>query len=342
MSERKKVYMYEYFNKKVGRFIRPFDSLTEAADYLKCERVNIRDVLNRRKGIMQKHGYHFTFTPPTTELKKKQEEELKKLPKILLLDIETAQCLAKVFSIGKQYVSPDQIVKDRFVLGVCAKWLYEPEMIVNFVKPKEAVERNDFRIMNKVHSLINQADIIIGHNLSHFDIPILNTRFMHHRLNPTHPFQIVDTCIIAKKQFGHVSNSLNYINKTNGLREKIDTGGRTLWDLCEAGNKDALKRMSEYCSVDVLALEDNYLMVRPYIKSHPNLGLYMETDETVCPNCGSSKIKKIKSEFYYTAAGRYSYFECKDCGCHGRYRQNDMASKDAKKKRKDLGISMAR
>ena len=78
MSERKKVYMYEYFNKKVGRFIRPFDSVTEAAEYLKCERVNIRDVLNKRKGIMQKHGYHFTFTPPTIELKKKQEEELVK------------------------------------------------------------------------------------------------------------------------------------------------------------------------------------------------------------------------------------------------------------------------
>jgi hypothetical protein len=67
-----------------------------------------------------------------------------------------------------------------------------------------------------------------------------------------------------------------------------------------------------------VALEELYLKLRPWIKSHPNLGLYVEGE--VCPTCGSDQITwKGK---YRTPAGEYKTFRC-ECGAIGRSRHSE-------------------
>ena len=69
------------------------------------------------------------------------------------------------------------------------------------------------------------------------------------------------------------------------LRLKMDTDFE-LWAQCMQGNDSSLEYMEKYNRYDVELLEEVYLKLRPWIKSHPNVGLYMETEESVCANCG--------------------------------------------------------
>ena len=89
-----------------------------------------------------------------------------KLPKILFLDIETTPIAVWVWSIGKQYVYPQNIIKDNnnkaidwYVLSWSAKWLYDDKILSDVLTPKEAKERNDKRIIKSVWKLLNEADI---------------------------------------------------------------------------------------------------------------------------------------------------------------------------------------
>jgi len=104
-----------------------------------------------------------------------------------------------------------------------------------------------------------------------------------------------------------------------------------------AGDTKALREMMKYNRQDVVATEELYLKIRPWIKSHPNCALYMESpDSSVCANCGSANLKHNGK--YYTPAGRFLAFRCLDCGaiCRSRYSDLDRGE------REQLLISVAR
>ncbi len=100
-----------------------------------------------------------------------------------------------------------------------------------------------------------------------------------------------------------------------------------LWKNCVAGDEQALKYMQDYNVGDVETLEEVYLKLRPWIKSHPNLGLYLESDGPICPNCGSDELHWT-DKYYYTQTGKYQTFRCQ-CGAYGRSRFNAV-DKDAR------------
>ena len=80
---------------------------------------------------------------------------------------------------------------------------------------------------------------------------------------------------------------------------------------------------------DVVVTEELYLTLRPWMKGHPNYALFIDTDSTICTNCGSSNLSW--GGFYYTPAGKYKAFRCNSCGAVGRSRFSDL-TKEAKRK----------
>jgi len=243
----------------------------------------------------------------------------KGFPKILIFDLETAPLKSYVWRLWKQNINPlnGQLQSEWFMLTWSAKWLFDDKVYSDRLTRQEVLNENDSRITKSIYDLINQADIIIAHNCINFDKKVLNTRFLLNGLEPTTPYRVIDTLREAKKHFNFESNKLDYLAKLLGLDGKIKTTF-SLWENCLKGDTVALREMEIYNIQDVKLLEEVYLALRPYIKSHPNLNVYNESDVERCPTCMSDKLNWTGK--YATNANIYHAFKCQSCGSIGRAR----------------------
>ena len=283
---------------RMGKYIRAKRYKCDPEDIVKARRI-IREEINKRKI---------------------------NTPKILIFDIETSPMKAYVWKLWKEDINLPQIIDDWFVIAWSAKWLYSNEVMGEVLTSEEVKAENDFRIVKDLWELFNKADIIVAHNGDKFDIPKMNARFVINNLPPTKPFFSVDTCRIARKQFGFSSNKLEALATYYGFKHKLDTNF-DLWKDCLEGDKEALKYMLMYNKQDVKLLEEVYIKLRPWIKGHPNCGNFIESKVPVCCNCCSEDLELLEGEYYYTSAYKYPLYRCKKCGAisRGRYKVGDSA-----------------
>jgi len=251
-----------------------------------------------------------------------KEIYLTRQPKILIFDIETAPLEVYVWHLWKNVVTPNMMIKDRSILSWSAKWLFEDKIRGEVVTPNEAFNRTDESILSGLWGLLNKADIVVTHNGNQFDIKIVNARFALAGLSPPQPYRPIDTLLASRRAFGMMSFKLDDLNSYFGLNMKMEHEGMDLWKKCVNHDKGALATMLKYNKRDVTILEELYLRIRPWIKGHPNLGLYIDTDKTVCTNCGNENL--TWAGHYYTPAGRYRSFRCDSCSAIGRSRVSDL------------------
>jgi hypothetical protein len=252
-----------------------------------------------------------------------------RMPKILIFDIETSPMEIYTWGLFKQHPQIHQIKKDWALLSWSAKWLFGDKIISEKVTPIEAHHRKDESIIAGLWNLLNEADLVIGHNAAKFDTRKSNFRFAMNGLMPPLPYRVIDTMRHSIKVFGSSSYKLDYLNQVFGGNPKITTEF-DLWVKCIDGTlleqKKALSLMEEYNRFDVVVTEELYLKLRPWIKSHPNLALYMDTEEKICTNCGEPELTWLG--FYHTPAGRFQSFRCQSCGAIGRSRISDLSKEE--------------
>ena len=249
-----------------------------------------------------------------------KKESNVKVPKILIFDIETAPMKAYVWSMWKDSVPLDRVISDWFIICWSAKWLYDNDIMGDCLTSKEALEENDYRVCKSLYDLINEADIVVAHNGDRFDIPKINARFIINGFEPPKPYISVDTCAVAKKQFGFASNKLDALAGYFGFKPKLKTDFN-LWKECLYGNQESLSYMLKYNKQDVKLLEEVYLKLRPWMKNHPNYANFLDSKIPLCSKCGSNKLEEIKDKYYYTQVGKYQLYRCKDCGAIVRGRK---------------------
>lgn len=262
-----------------------------------------------------------------------------KIPKILLLDIEILPMHALIWGTYKQRIPISNIELDWCVLSYVAKWLNQSEYYHDILTSEECrfrynnqnpkKERNevDKRVCASLYKLMDEADIIVGHNLNRYDHRKMTARFIEFGFGPLSPLQTIDTLMQSRKLSMFSSHKLDYLGQLLRNKGKIETNYQ-LWKDCMVGNEDALGRMLEYNIEDVALLEEVYLWLRGYMKSHPNLGLYYDLEEPICPNCGGEIEETDK--FYYTTANKFRACRCRKCGAYSRLRTSDI-SKDNKR-----------
>lgn len=238
--------------------------------------------------------------------------------KILVLDIETSPLLIYAWGIFKPRPTHNDIYQDWHLLSWAAKWLLDDQMYSDVLTSEEAKAHNDARICKSVWEKVDEADIIIAHNLDRFDGPKLNARFLLNGLKPPSPYRSLDTLKAARGAFAHTSNRLDYLEKLLGGEGKLENP-KGLWKDCFQGVPEALLQMEKYNCEDVYLLEDVYLFIRPWIKSHPNVGVYMFANESRCAICGGDSLHE--ESVHTTNAGMYRVFRCNDCGGLSRERR---------------------
>ena len=246
--------------------------------------------------------------------------------KILLLDIETAPNKVYVWGLWNQNVSLNQIVEAGYTMCWAAKWVGGKEMM--FASLHEDGER---KMLEKIYSLIEEADAVIHYNGSRFDMPTLNQEFLRMGWSPPAPYINIDLLSTARRRFRLLSNKLNYVAQYLGLGSKVEHKGMELWTKCMDGDDKSWRLMERYNKQDVKLLEKVYNILLSWIPNHPNHALFNNNIDTVCPNCGGKHLNK--RGFYYTKTLSYQRYRCKDCGTWSRARTNNM---DAEKRKNVL------
>ena len=249
-------------------------------------------------------------------------------PKICVFDIEFAPMQVYTFGLWDQNITPDKIITDGYVLCWSAKMLNDPKIELDVIEPFLSKDGDDYDVIQHIHQYLDKCQIVIGHNIKEYDLKTLNTRFLYYGFYPLSQFQVIDTLTVAKNNFRFPSNSLKYINKFLDIKQKDETEGFQLWKNCTQGDEESLSKLGKYCKNDVLATEELYYKFRPYIKTHPNMGLYFETTEPICKNCGSKNL--MSNGFYYTNVSKYESVRCGSCGALGRKKDN-LVSKEQRK-----------
>lgn len=287
----------------------------DIADFLECSKRSVRRYAN-----------------PYRESKQRGHDVMKDGPKILLFDIETSPLEFYGWQLRQYagYIPHIMVKKSWSILCWSAKWLFEDKIMHAQVSPDEAANRVDASIMPIVWNLLDQADIVVTHNGDQFDLKKCNTRFHIAGLGPPMPFKSIDTLKKVRQKFALDSYKLEYVNMLFGLNtKKGKEEGMTLWKRCVGDGENpqqAINQMQFYCDNDVRILEELYVAIRPWIKGHPNMGLYIDTDGKVCTNCGSTELDWRGR--YYTPAGRYRAFRCGNCGTVGRARTADLTKEE--------------
>ena len=262
---------------------------------------------------------------PKYRLKKDKVNELYKIrgvekgAKVLIFDIETAPSVGYIWGKWQQNIHDGQLINEWFMLTWSAKWLFHDEVLNAKLTGKEALKQNDKRIAKSIWKLLDEADILIGHNIKKFDLKKLNARFLLHGLGTPSSFELIDTLLHARKSFSVHSNKLDYLAQILGVGSKVNHDGFSMWDKCYKGDEESLAKMAEYNDGDILINESVYLEIRPFIKPHPNLGLYIGDDIERCPSCGSDDLKVTGD--YYTTTNSYPELTCGNCGSNSRSRK---------------------
>ena len=236
--------------------------------------------------------------------------------KLLSIDIECSPNIVHVWGLFNQNIGINQIVKPSETICFAAKWYGKPDVI--FLAQTDEISKR--KMVHKAWTLLDEADAVLHYNGIKFDIPSLNTEFRKMGLNPPSPFKQIDLYREVKKNFRLPSYKLDFVLQYFGIGAKVKHEGHELWVKCLQNDPEAWEKMREYNVGDILPLERLYDKIRPWIKSHPNMGLYIDTEQPTCRICGSTNLNK--KGFEHTQLSSYQRYKCKGCGANLRGRIN--------------------
>lgn len=254
-----------------------------------------------------------------------ERPEQKRKVKIFCGDVETSASVVYTFSRFKAFVKPDQVIKEPYMLTWAGKFVGNPNIISyklpDFDEQFKEDHTNDRLLIEAMWKVLDECDIFVAHN-ARYDCGWFNQRCLYWGMNPPSPYKVIDTLRELKQICALPSNSLaasaNYFELPN---RKLDNAGWSLWQRCMEGDSEAFNEMETYNIGDITTLEDLYLKLRPFMKNHPNVALYQDSQEECCVACGSDKLEVIVGKSSYTQLSEFEVLRC-ECGKINRRRVN--------------------
>lgn len=228
--------------------------------------------------------------------------------KTLILDIETSPNVVHTWGLRQQDVGLNQILETSRVLCLAAKWLGERKTFFW----AEWGEGGRPAMLQAIHELLDEADVVMHYNGRRFDIPHLNREFLEAGMLPPSPFADIDLLLAVRRRFRFQSFKLDHVANVILGDGKVKHEGHTLWRKVLDGDELARKRMERYNKRDVTLLEELYEPLRPWIAGHPSAPLHDGLHALVCPVCSSPRVQR--RGFAHTAVSRFQQYQCQACG----------------------------
>ena len=258
----------------------------------------------------------------------KEEVPETSFPKVLFIDVELKPFLFQGWAMFDQNFGLEQIQEDWSILSYSAKWLHSDEVIYS-----DVTEKTEDELLYELHSLLNEAHFIVGHNAKRFDLPKIRARMIARGLPPHSPVRVIDTLHIARQEFKFSSNKLAYLTQllckshVKGGHEKFS--GHKLWKEFLKGNPEAITAMREYNMLDVTSLEELYFILAPWSSKLPMFEVYVDAEIDMS--------NWVKEGYCYTNFGKYEQFKNVSTGQYRRGRKNLLS----KEKRSELLANIA-
>lgn len=248
------------------------------------------------------------------ERAKQPPEVVAVLPKILFFDIETAPLQAWVWQCGKQYVGHKQLVKNHNSWGIiCITYCWddgEPAKHISW-----GYEAQDTRhVIEEFDHIASGADVVIGKNSDHFDIPMINAQRMLQGLsgNPTWALATDDLQKQMKKYFRMPSQSLDYYSEQLGLGGKIKMEMQDWIDIVEKNDPAKLAKMLHYGEKDVEDTRTLWHYLSEHFDSKFNTARWAGKHICKHADCGSEDIQFKYQK--YVGLSEYNIYMCATCG----------------------------
>jgi hypothetical protein len=240
--------------------------------------------------------------------------------KILILDVERLPGITTQYwwdrgDLKNRYIHYETVDRHPRTTIVCAKW-YDQADVIELAEWDKGGRK---KFLKKVHRLMSEADIIVGHNLDQADVPWLaGDLFIEGGLPPLPPFKTVDTLKVLRKQFksGAPFKSLDAFCQIAGIDAKTDRYDRNAMERAVNKSVDDQQRLTAYCTGDVLATQGLYDYLRPFINNHPALFVDGKDSMTVCHRCGHDT-EPIPRR-YVANIMSYSMRRCTNCSGYSR------------------------
>jgi uncharacterized protein YprB with RNaseH-like and TPR domain len=179
--------------------------------------------------------------------------------RILLLDIETTPIKAYVWGLWDQNISIDQIIEPTEMLCFGARWLGSKKVMF-----KSVHHDGKKAMLEELHKLMDEADVLVGWNSAAFDHKHINREFLENGMMPPSPVKDLDLMSVTKANFQFPSNKLDYVAQALGVGAKVKHSGFKLWIRCMEGDDSAWKEMKKYQIQDVNLLVDLYYALLPW------------------------------------------------------------------------------
>lgn len=238
--------------------------------------------------------------------------------RILILDVERLDGISIQHwwdrgDLKNRYIHYETVVRQPRTTIVCAKWYDRPD-VIQLAEWDKGGRRTFLR---KVHRLLGQCDIAVGHNIDGADIPwLLGDLHIEAGLPPLPPFKTVDTLKVLRKfKSGAPFKSLDAFCQIIGIPAKTDRYDREAMERAVAEESlEDRQRLTDYCAGDVIATQGLYDWCRPHIKNHPALFVAGKDKFTTCNRCGHDT--KPIARRYIANIMSYSMRKCVSCGGH--------------------------
>lgn len=239
--------------------------------------------------------------------KNKSDNIITRGAKILYFDIESTDLTA---SFGQ-------------TLMIGYKWAHEDYVYCPTItdypgwKNINPLER-DRQLLADFYEIFAEADVVVGHYASRFDLPFLNTRNLLLNGQPYPEVPLIDTWRIARRKLKMGSNRLEHLAELFQCESQKGGVPRQTWRLSKFHDEGALEELRDYCMTDVLTQEAVTDKLRPLAWDWPNMQLLESGEQRCCPKCGSTHIQKrgIRT----LKSGQYDRYYCNDCGGWSRDR----------------------
>lgn len=228
--------------------------------------------------------------------------------KILFFDIECSPALFYGYGLYDQNIPVQSIVEQPRMIAFTAKWLGKKKV---FAFSEFHHSRKE--MLEEMHALLEEADVVSGWNSRGFDVKWVNSEFIVEGFKPPTPYKQLDLMRESKRNFRFLSHSLNYVSQRLLEDQKLDYSMLNMWRIVnnpktsDEARKKEWNSMIRYAKKDTALLEPLFKEMLPWLKMpHP-----VTENPDACHNCGGRLRGNGEAKTLYSV---YERLRCVECG----------------------------